>query len=81
MTPCGFVRVLLRGEEVAEVMAPIARRVTRLITRRGLSGSPEHGEGSDLSGTRRPFRRRPRPGALFVVVVDWARATYEEMRT
>ena len=50
---CRPVRLLTR-EDVANVMALIARRVAYLLERRGLAGSVEGGEASDLWSEEAP---------------------------
>jgi hypothetical protein len=44
----------LTREDVAEVVAVVARRVARLVERRGLAGDAESGEAADLWSTQPP---------------------------
>jgi hypothetical protein len=52
----GYTRIQgrLTREDVAEVVAVVARRVARLLERRGLAGDAESGEAEDLWSTEAP---------------------------
>ena len=54
-TACGFIAVArLTREDVAEVVAVVARRVARLLERRGLAGDAESGEAPDVWSAEAP---------------------------